>query len=309
MLEVKVSGRVGVLLCRKSRFLRYIVRSALNRHLGGVTAFSKALVFGIHPFGDVMGKICQSAHVPMLLFPSAIEMLSDPIPKKTSFRKNEALRLASTVVVDAQMHLSRLPENTSTLLLPPPLPDEVFRFRPMPLGSSLYVVMAWHWAEENPVVIRPKLAIRALAEVEHQLGRPLILGVIGGGERLQELKDYVKGASLHASFFGELNDEAMARELQRADLFLHPTDFAVHPHGMLAALRCGVPVIASDVDGMAPYLNGSDNGLLIPNKLSAWKEGLLRAVATDFDRNGIAAANSAQLSQQEWEGTLLGLMR
>jgi glycosyltransferase involved in cell wall biosynthesis len=308
-LEVTVRGRLGILLRHRNRSLRYVLAKELGRQLDGVAAFSKVLVFGIRPFGNVMGRICEAAQVPMLLFPSYGELLSDSKSKRATSMKNAALGMASAVVVDSEVLLSHLPKDVSAKLLRPPLPDGVFRFRPMPMGSSLYVVMAWNWTEEHPVVARPKLAIRALAEAEGELGRPLILGIIGGGERLQELKDYAKGAGLHASFLGELDDEAMARELQRADLFLHPVDLTIHPRAMLAALRCGVPVLASDVEGMSTILGGEGNGMLVPNRLSAWREALLRAVTTDFDRGGIAAANSARFAQAEWTGKLLALIQ
>lgn len=307
-LEVRISGRVGGLLRHRNRSLRFVLAKELDKKLGDLAAFSAVLVFGIRPLGSVMGRICEAALVPMLLFPSSSELLSQPISARASSIKDEALSLASAVVVDSEVLLSHSPHNASTVVLPPPLPDGVFRFRPMPMGSSLYVVMAWNWTEEDPVVARPKLVIRALAEAESELGRPLILGIIGGGERLQELKDYVKGAGVHTSFLGELGDTAMARELQRADLFLHPADFAIHPHAMPAALRCGVPVLASDVEGMSTILGGEGNGMLVPNRLSAWREALLRAVTTDFDRGGIAAANSGRFSRAEWTGKLRALL-
>jgi len=299
---------LGSLLRNRDRSMGHVIQRVLQRQLGGLLGFSHVLVFGAVPLGAVIGRLCHQARLPMLLFPEAMELLSEPRSKRLSSRRNEALRLSSVVVVGSERLLNGLPPDAKGLVLPPPLPDGVFRFSPMPMGSSLYVVMAWNWTEEDPVVARPKLAIRALAEAEGELGRPLILGVIGGGERLPELKEYVKGAGLHASFFGELDDVGMARELQRADLFLHPADFALHPRAMLAALRCGVPVLASDVEGMSTLIGGEGNGLLVPNRLSAWKEALLQAVTTEFDRGGIAAVNSGRFSQAEWTKEIMGLL-
>jgi len=308
-LHVHLNGRLSPMFSDRESFLFFLLQKEMDDRFGGVAAFGKMLVFGVHPLGTALGRLCGKANVPVVLFPSATEILSEPSSKKALKRKQDALRTSSTVVVDAEILHSHISPGKKSAVLSPPLPDGVFSFRPMPMGSSLYMVMVWRWDDELPVVARPKLTIRALAEVERELGRPVTLGIIGGGTRLQELKDYVKGAGLHADFHGELDDAALARELQRADLLLHPADLAVHPHGMLAALRCGVPVLASDVEGMAGHLNGDGNGILVPNRLSAWKQGLLRAVSTDFDRGGIAAANSARFTQREWEKGLLDLVR
>jgi len=255
--------------------------------------------FGLHPLGAVGKRLAEAAGARFVLSPTAEELLNGlaQLPRK-SWRE-EALSAADTVVIESEFLREKFPSSKHVAVIPPIVPDEGLGFLPSPQGSSLYFVMAGRWDDELPVIARPKLAMKALAQVEAELGRPVILGIIGGGSRLGELKTYCAGLNLHGQFHGELEGTALARELQRADLFLHPTDFATFPIRMLQAMKCGVPVLASDVAGMDEFIGGETNGLLVENKLSAWKDGILRATQTDFDHGAIASFNRERFSLAE----------
>lgn len=86
----------------------------------------------------------------------------------------------------------------------------------------------------------------------------------GDGPELQEAKDYVESVGLgkRVSFLG--NREDITDLLQQSDLFVLISDWEGLPLSVLEAMRCGLPIIASDVGGVKEAVVHSENGYLIP---------------------------------------------
>ena len=86
----------------------------------------------------------------------------------------------------------------------------------------------------------------------------------GEGPALQEAKDYVKSVGLEkrVSFLG--NREDVTDLLHKSDLFVLISDWEGLPLSVLEAMRCGLPIIASDVGGVKEAVIHSENGYLIP---------------------------------------------
>jgi len=298
---LNISGRLANWVSGHYPLLFRVLRKRLAPLMAKDTVLH---AFGLHPLGAVGKRLAEEAGGRFVLSPTAQELLNglDHLPRP-SWRE-AALSAADPVVIESEFLKEKLPAARNVSVIPPYVQNEGLGFRPRPQGSSLYFVMAGRWDDEQPIIARPKLAMKALAQVEAELGRPVILGIIGGGSRLSELKMYCAGLNLHGQFHGELEGTALSRELQRADLFLHPTDFATFPVRMLQAMKCGVPALASDVAGMEEFIGGEANGLLVENKLSAWKDGILRATQTDFDHAAIASFNRERFSLEETVSSL-----
>jgi len=88
----------------------------------------------------------------------------------------------------------------------------------------------------------------------------------------------------------------VARRLREADLYVHPSRADTFPTGVLEALACGTPVVASRVGGIPEQVSG-ETGLLVepgdPAALAAAIESLL----SDRERRvrmGVAAAAVAR---------------
>src|SRR5690606_25994028 len=103
MLHVHVNGRLSPLFSDKESFLFFLLKKEMDDRFGGVAVFGKVLVFGIHPLGTALGRLCEMAKVPQILFPSAMELLPEPLSKKALKRRQDALQLSSAVVVDAEV--------------------------------------------------------------------------------------------------------------------------------------------------------------------------------------------------------------
>lgn len=299
--SLNISGRLANWVSGHYQLLFRVLRKRLAPLMAKDTVLH---AFGLHPLGAVGKRLAEGAGARSVLSPTAQELLNGLVQMPRSSWRERALSKADPVVIESEFLKEKVPASRNVVVVPPFVPNDGLGFRPRPQGSSLYFVMAGCWDDEQPIIARPKLAMKALAQVEAELGRPVILGIIGGGSRLAELKTYCAGLNLHGQFHGELEGMALARELQRADLFLHPTDFATFPVRMLQAMKCGVSVLASDVLGMEEFIGCEANGLLVENKLSAWKEGILRATQTDFDHAAIASFNGERFSMEETVSSL-----
>jgi glycosyltransferase involved in cell wall biosynthesis len=305
-LAIDVHGRLARWAGSRYPILLRMLRKRLTAALKDVTVIH---AFGLHPLGAIAWRLAQEMKVRLVLSPLAHELLSEHAEQPYAQWSEAAMQAAHPVIVESDFLKARIPDTLPVQVIAPFLQSEGPGFRPRPMGSSFHVVMHGAWENEQPVNLRPKLAMKALAQVEAEVGRPVILSVMGGGSRLTELAVYTKGLGLHAHFHGALDTEALSRELQRADLFLHAADFAIFPEPMLQALRCGIPVVASDVEGMAELLGSDANGLLVGNKLSLWKDGILQAARQEFDHYTIAASNRGRYSLNEHLDALLEVYR
>ncbi|MCF8257888.1 MAG: glycosyltransferase family 4 protein [Flavobacteriales bacterium] len=295
--DLNISGRLAAWVSGHYPMLLRVLRKRLAPLIDADTVVH---AFGLHPLGAVGQRLAERAGARFVLSPTAPELLNGlaHLPRH-SWRK-AALQSAHTVIVEADVLKGKSGAPGNVTVIAPAVADDGLGFRSRPMGSTINFVMMGRWDEERPVVARPKLAMKALAQAERELGRPVILSVIGSGTRVPELMRYAKGLKLHVSFHGDLKGSGLARELQRADFFLHPTDFATFPTYMLQALKCGIPVIASDVDGMDLFLGDGTNGMLVGNKLSLWMDGMVRAYRDYFDHEAIASANSGRFTLETW---------
>lgn len=302
--ELNISGRLAKWVSGYYPLLLSILRKMLMPLIEKETVLH---VFGLHPLGAVAGRLMTEIGAGFVISPIAHELLNGLGHLPRPLWRERALSEADFVVIESGFLRERLSSAWDVSVIPHFVAGDEFGYRPRPRGSSLYFVMVGRWDDEQPIIARPKLAMKALAQVETELGRPVILGIIGSGPRLPELKNYCAGLNLHGQFHGELEGNELARELQRADLFLHPADYATLPIGMLQAMKCGVPVLASDVQGMDIYLGVEENGILVENRLSVWKAGILRAMQADFDHAAIARFNRDRFSLEETVNELVSL--
>ncbi len=288
--EITVS--ISCRWCRGLKFCSPILLKLLNfklKHLKAKIEQAEIIhLFGESVVGGMARTIAQRCAIPLVHSPGILDIVCGKVP----FLLSEDLKSGSnmneqTLILEAEFLKKYVPE-TSYRIVEPWVATDGLSHRPKALGSSMYFLLIGNWNDELPVIARPKLAIKALAAAERELGKPVILGIIGSGTRISELKLYCASLGIHTQFHGDLSLKDMAREFQKADGFLHPTDFATFPNFMIQALKCGVPVLASQVEGIETYLTALEQGILVVNKLSAWKEAFHQFANTEFDNSTIA---------------------
>lgn len=108
--------------------------------------------------------------------------------------------------------------------------------------------------------------------------RPAVLTVVGDGPERTALEHKARG--LPVEFVGYLEAPSdVASFLRSIDVFVMPSRWEGLPNALLEALACGVPVVATDVSGMAEAAEG--NALLVPpDQPVALAEAVCRALAS-----------------------------
>ncbi|CAG1023176.1 partial D-inositol 3-phosphate glycosyltransferase, partial [Methylococcales bacterium] len=106
-------------------------------------------------------------------------------------------------------------------------------------------------------------AIKLLAD-DHDLH----LEVIGDGPERSRLEGFSMdlGISSRISFSGQIDQAEIAEALRRADIFVLASFSEGRPNVLVEAMAAGMPIIASNIDGVRELINEGVNGLLFDPK-------------------------------------------
>lgn len=103
----------------------------------------------------------------------------------------------------------------------------------------------------------------------------------------------------------------VARWMQAADIFVHPSHFEGVPNSVVEAMACGLAIVASDVGGTAEIVTHEATGLLVPPKAPAALSRALERLLNDAplrERLG-KNARAAILASRSWEENAKALLR
>lgn len=140
-------------------------------------------------------------------------------------------------------------------------------------------------------------AIRALSELSKKYPE-IKIAVFGDGELMNNCKDLVASLKVKSqvSFPGFQGD--MQKVYKTLDALLMPSTFEALPLTLLEAMASGVPVIASNINGIPEVIRDGVNGLLVPPAdVGALVNGI-ELICNDRDRlkkMGIAARKTIEL--------------
>ncbi|MFA0961296.1 glycosyltransferase family 4 protein [Roseivirga sp. BDSF3-8] len=156
-----------------------------------------------------------------------------------------------------------------TLIVPNVIDTSAFTLTHDKAGHFL---MASYWKlPKNPFLVLEAIGRRI------KQGSDIRLRVAGYGPLLPDMELFVEenGLQNHISFIGKLDKQEMAREMKKASLFLHPSQYETFSVVCAEALCCGTPVMASSVGGIKEFIT-ENNGLLVDNTVSAWLDAIER---------------------------------
>ena len=132
-----------------------------------------------------------------------------------------------------------------------------FRPRPRPAGAKCVAMVGRLVTQKNPLLfVEAAAALRArLPDVRFML--------IGDGPLRSTVEAAVRAAGLDGccTLTGERDD--VHELLGSADLFWLTSEWEGLPNGVIEALACGLPVVATDVGGTAELLRDGEQGFLI----------------------------------------------
>jgi glycosyltransferase involved in cell wall biosynthesis len=114
-----------------------------------------------------------------------------------------------------------------------------------------------------------------LIEAVASLASPIILTFVGDGPLCRQAEQLASSSPPHVKveFLGQRQD--VAAILARSSLFVLSTNWEGFPISILEAMRAGLPVVATDVDGVREAVSDGDNGLLVQVRD---KTGLTQAI-------------------------------
>jgi len=149
------------------------------------------------------------------------------------------------------------------------------------------------WMRAFHEVWNPLMAVRVLARLrEHRPDATLTIAGQDKGLEVESKRLAEKlgvGDAVH--FPGFLNMEAKAREGDAADIFISTNRIDNMPVSVVEACAMGLPVISTDVGGMADLLTHGENGLLVPDNDD---EQMVEAILALLDDPMLAAKLSEQ---------------
>lgn len=163
------------------------------------------------------------------------------------------------------------------------------------------------WMRTFHPIYNPEMAIRTFAKVRQT--RPNATLVMAGqekgsGEAVRALTKEL-GLENAIEFPGFLDMQAKAREFARADVFLNTNDIDNTPVSVIEACAAGVPVVATNVGGLADLLTHEQTGLLVPPNDD---QAMANAISQLLDGPDLAeslSANARQLALAcSWENVL-----
>lgn len=127
------------------------------------------------------------------------------------------------------------------------------------------------------------------------------LVVVGDGEEAAPLRAQVAAAGLadRVLFAGRVDDERDTAGIVRAsDLVLLPSWTEALPTTLIEAAACGVPVVATDVGGVAEVVDDGVTGLLVPPGQAAPLAAAVASLLADPERRA-AMGRAAQQRARE----------
>jgi glycosyltransferase involved in cell wall biosynthesis len=118
---------------------------------------------------------------------------------------------------------------------------------------------------------------------QHLNGQELMLILLGEGA-----PPGLFGSAQVRSVPFQQNAEEVARYLQAADIYIHPARADTFPLGVLEALACGTPVIATAVGGIPEQVEDAGDGFLVdPGDASGMTDRILRLLRDDHLRGNM----------------------
>jgi glycosyltransferase involved in cell wall biosynthesis len=109
-----------------------------------------------------------------------------------------------------------------------------------------------------------------------------------------------------AEFLGRVSDEELVELYRGAQAFIDPTLYEGFGYGVLEAMACGAPVVASDVTSI-PEIVCDDGLLCLPHDADAFASALRRIVDDGELRAELRVGGIARAKVFSWEQTGAGL--
>lgn len=165
--------------------------------------------------------------------------------------------------------------------------------RATPAAEPLRIIMVARCAPPK----RHDLLLQALALAAERLGREIAATLVGGGPRLAALRRQALTLGLKAvEFTGDVDN--VPDLLARHGLFVLISDHEGLPISVIEALRCGLPILGSDLPGMRELIEPGREGSLVPNRAEPLADALVNLAGQPQERARMGLAARRRYEEQ-----------
>lgn len=128
------------------------------------------------------------------------------------------------------------------------------------------------------------IIVHALGKLTPDKLKDIKLTLVGDGPERKELENFVAshGLSEHVEFTGAVANEMVFDYLLKSNIYVLMSSSEGLPISIIEGLRCGLPVIATNVSGIPETVKNHENGLLIERDVDALAEVLTRLDCYDW---------------------------
>lgn len=126
--------------------------------------------------------------------------------------------------------------------------------------------------------------------------------IAGKGPEEQNLKRQVErlGLGSSVSFLGALSQAEIVSFYQSLDAYIHASDGETVCYSIMEAQACGVPILASNVEGIVHFLKLDTGGILFENESSQISKAIMRLFNDDNKKKiALKARKHAELLSAE----------
>ncbi len=137
------------------------------------------------------------------------------------------------------------------------------------------------------------------------------LKIGGNGGLLEDIENYVTENELttNVTFLGFLNTKEVVEEMQKADGFIHCSDYETFSVVCAEAISCGTPVIASRVGGIPEFIDESNGVWLEVNSSEEIAFKIQCHFNKKYDRQEIAKRAKSKFSPKQVGGQYYRFLR
>jgi glycosyltransferase involved in cell wall biosynthesis len=158
--------------------------------------------------------------------------------------------------------------------------------------------------------LRPVKGLRFLIEAMSIVGRlhpEARLLIVGGGKERPRLEDLARRLDLERTvdFIGEVPHREIASYLAAADMFVLPSLSEGFPNVLLEAMAAGLPIVATNVNGMPEIVEDGSNGFLVdPGDPAAIADRVLALLGDAQISQRISGNNREKTKHYTWASTV-----
>lgn len=207
---------------------------------------------------------------------------------KSSYLRANKILPVSAFLRNRMMQLIPNLSSDSFTIIPNVIESDLFTYQVKQSSEDeIHFCAIATWASKRVPDKKPEFFMNALNTLQQKTSKRIKLTMVGGGNRVMELKNKSEAMDIEIDFVGHQTKKAIVDILHNSDFFIHASRIETFGVVIVEALMTGTPVICSNV-GALPELVDDASGVLCENTPEAWIAGIEKAMNTMFDTQYIS---------------------